>query len=195
MAKQLRVGTVLLLVVLATVSNCQLAPQFSVTNPVLSAVTTYKLNYYSSNNLTTSTSFNVNFNQSYLRIPDGINNCTIKIGLITAPSPVCNCTNRACTFRPMMASEPRSVEIEIQNVTNPMFIYQQVLNVMVYFTASVSFSFSIIIPANTYQTMSMNVNSIKQSDYGVGYTPVSYTFNISLLYISKNMQMQITIPP
>ena len=94
-----------------------------------------------------------------------------------------------------MASEPRSVEIEIQNVTNPMFIYQQVLNVMVYFTASVSFSFSIIIPANTYQTMSMNVNSIKQSDYGVGYTPVSYTFNISLLYISKNMQMQITIPP
>lgn len=43
--------------------------------------------------------------------------------------------------------------------------------------------------------MSMSINSLKQSDYGVGYTPVSYIFNISLPYISKNMQMQVTIPP
>jgi hypothetical protein len=194
MANQCSARSILLLVLVVVLCNSQLAPQFSVSNPVLSSVTSYKLNYYSSNSLTTSTSFNVNFNQSYLRIPDGINNCTIKIGSIIAPSPICNCTSRACTFRPMMTSDPRTVEIEIQNITNPTFIFQQVLNVMVYFTASVSFTFSVIIPPNTYQTMPININSIKQSDYGVGYTPVSYAFNISLSYISKNMQMLVTIP-
>jgi hypothetical protein len=42
--------------------------------------------------------------------------------------------------------------------------------------------------------MSVTVNRVTQSDYGVGYTPVTYELNFSLSYISKNMQMQVTIP-
>lgn len=185
----------LILIVLVSWSSCQLAPQFSVSNPILGSITSYKMSYYSSNNLTTSTTFNVNLNQSNLRIADGPNNCTIRIGSTTAVSPICSCTNRICTFRPMTVSDPKPVEIEISNITNPMFIFQQVISVMVYFSPTVSYNYNVIIPPNNYQTMTMHINSIKQSDYGVGYTPVSYSFNISLLYISRNMQMQITIPP
>lgn len=76
-----------------------------------------------------------------------------------------------------------------------MFLHQQIVAVLVFFNSSSQYNYNVIIPSSNYQPMSMVVNRITESDYGVGYTPVSYTFNISLYYISKNMQMQVTIPP
>jgi hypothetical protein len=104
------IGTNILIVfLLFTLTYCQIAPQFSVTNPILGTVTSYRLSYYSSNNLTNSTTFGVSFNQSNLQIPDGINNCTIRISGNVVPSPSCNCVNKICTFRPMVVSNPGSV--------------------------------------------------------------------------------------
>lgn len=71
---------------------------------------------------------------------------------------------------------------------------QQNVAVFIYFTSSISYNYSTNISSNTYVPMPMTVNKLTQSDYGVGYTPVSYTFNISLSYISKNMQMQVMLP-
>jgi hypothetical protein len=76
-----------------------------------------------------------------------------------------------------------------------MYLFPQTLYVSIYFNTSLSFNHTTIIPSSNYQPMSMIINSITQSDYGVGYTPVTYNFNISLYYISQNMQMQVTIPP
>ena len=42
--------------------------------------------------------------------------------------------------------------------------------------------------------MDIIINSFEQTDYGVGSTPVTYIFNISLHYISENFQLQIQIP-
>lgn len=80
------------------------------------------------------------------------------------------------------------------NLVNPFFIYNQTIPVNIYFSNSANLTFSSVISAINYQPMSVTINKITQSDYGVGYTPVSYTFNLSLPYISKNMQMQLSIP-
>lgn len=101
--------TFLIALLLVTLTYCQIAPQFSLTNPVLGTVTSYRLSYYSNSNLTNATVFGVSFNQSNLQIPDGINNCTIRVSGNTVSSPSCNCVNRICTFRPMVASNPGSV--------------------------------------------------------------------------------------
>lgn len=187
--------SILILFLILTLVHGQSAPQFSITNPVLGAVTTYKLSYILSNNLTPSTTFTVNFSQSYLKVPNGTNPCNIKVGATVVSSPTCTCTSLVCTFKPnYSASASLVVEIDILNITNPLFIYNQAINVSIYFSASVNYNYSIIVSSGNYQPMSMIINSLTQSDYGVGYTPVSYSFNISLNYISKNMQMQITIP-
>lgn len=81
------------------------------------------------------------------------------------------------------------------NLVNPLFIYNQIVPVNVFFGSSANFSFpSSNIPGSTYQPMPVTINKINQSDYGVGFTPATYTFNLSLPYVSKNMQMQLTIP-
>lgn len=98
----------ILLVLLAAFVFTQ-PPQFGVTNNSLAAVTSYKMSYYSTSNLTNSTTFTVNFNQSFLRIPDGNNNCTVKIGSITAQAPQCACSNRLCTFKPNYSTTVPSV--------------------------------------------------------------------------------------
>lgn len=50
------------------------------------------------------------------------------------------------------------------------------------------------ISSNNYKAMPIILNSITQSDYGVGDTPVTFTFNCSVHYIVKNMKLQVTIP-
>lgn len=98
------VSMVFVLILFVQLSSCQLIPQFSVTNPTMGAMTSYKLNYMAQNNLTTSTTFTANFNQSLLKVVDGINNCTIKLASINVLAPYCQCSNRVCTFKPMTAS-------------------------------------------------------------------------------------------
>ncbi len=42
--------------------------------------------------------------------------------------------------------------------------------------------------------MKIIVNSISQSDYGVGNTDTIYTLNLSLPYITKFPSLQVVIP-
>jgi hypothetical protein len=101
----------LIALVLIDLGLAQLAPQFAISNPVLGINTSYRMSFYSTNNLTTSTQFTVNFNQSNIRVVDGVNACNIRIGGVLVSAPQCSCINRVCTFRPMSASDPRTVEI------------------------------------------------------------------------------------
>jgi hypothetical protein len=70
----------------------------------------------------------------------------------------------------------------------------QNLNVTINFTSTTSTTYPVVIPAESYQPMPVTVNSIWQSDYGVGSISVTYELNFSLSYFSKNMQMQVAIP-
>jgi hypothetical protein len=175
--------------------GCTQQAQFSIVNSILGATTTYRLSYYATNDVTSATSFTVNFNQSYLTVPDGPNNCTIKISNVTAPTPVCTCNNLVCTFKPNIQSQSsQAVEISIGSVTNPYFIYMQNVSIGIYFSPNITLNFPVVISSDSYQSMPIIVNSVSQSDYGVGSSPVTYGFNFSLSYISKNMQMIVSIP-
>lgn len=99
------------ILMLLALACSQMVPQFSVTTNVVGSTTSYKLSYLSTNNLTSATTFNVNFNQSYIRIADGPNNCTIRLGGVAVSTPSCNCTNRVCFFRPMVSSDVKTIDI------------------------------------------------------------------------------------
>lgn len=184
------------LILLVSLSISQAPPQFSIANPVLGSTTTYKLSYISSINLNSATTFTVDFSLSFIRIPNGTNNCLIIVNGLTLSSPNCSCLSLVCTFKPNHSSGPNAVmEITIGNVNNPYFAYNQATNVHIYYSLSANYNFSVIILSSNYQPMPMIVNHVKQTDYGVGFTPATYEFNISLSYISKDMQMQVVIPP
>jgi uncharacterized iron-regulated protein len=65
---------ILSLIFLASLAMSQ-APQFLINSKTLGATATYNLSYITSNNLNSATTFTVNFNQSYIKIPNGTNNC------------------------------------------------------------------------------------------------------------------------
>ena len=45
---------------------------------------------------------------------------------------------------------------------------------------------SVTISSSVYQPMPVILNSVNQSDYGVGSQDVTYTFNISFSYIPRD---------
>lgn len=102
--------TVLFLLLIALVSP-QIAPQFDVINKTLGATTSYKMSYYSNQTFNTSTTITVAFGQSYIKIPDGTNNCTIRVNGALASLPFCNCTNRTCLFKPMTTFPIGSIDV------------------------------------------------------------------------------------
>lgn len=78
---------------------------------------------------------------------------------------------------------------------NPYYQTSEYIPVSIYFSPSVATeNYTVTISYLIYKPMAITLNNFSQSEYGVGSTPVSYIFNISLSYISKNFQMQITIP-
>jgi hypothetical protein len=192
----LKILTILLaLLFLTTISKCQSAPLFTVVNATLGASTTYKIQFNSFNAYTTATTFTIVFNQSYIRPIDGNNNCLVTIGSTPAPVPQCNCTNRVCTVKPMVIQPAQPIYIELNHVNNPLFVFPQNVTVNIYFTPTLSNNYTVVIPSTQYSPMPIIINNLTQSDYGVGYTPVTYTLNVSLFYISKNTQLQVVIPP
>lgn len=50
------------------------------------------------------------------------------------------------------------------------------------------------IPASYYTPLSITLNSMNQSNYGVGNTGVTYTFNLSLPMTPNNPQLAVTFP-
>ncbi len=54
---------------------------------------------------------------------------------------------------------------------------------------------NVVIPADSYTPLSVQINSLAQSEYGVGDRDVSYFFNLSLPLIPQNPELQITVPP
>jgi hypothetical protein len=138
---------ILLTILLITFGLAQYYPQFAFPNNTLGALTNYKMSMVSGNNLTNSTTFIVNFTQSYLNVSN-VTTCSIKVGNNIVQKPTCNCSSLVCTFKPNYEA-PASVvvEIDIQNVTNPYFLSNQNLNVTINFNSTTSSSYPVVIPA------------------------------------------------
>jgi hypothetical protein len=153
------------------------------------------MSYYSNNSIDNFTTFTVNFSQSYIQVFNDTS-CAIVVGNVSAVSPYCSCSGSVCTFKPnVIANASKPISIIIKNIRNPFFIAPQILNITITFSTYIEKHPVVTIPPNNYVPMPIIVNSVSQSDDGVGSTPVTYTLNISLLYISQNMQMQVLIPP
>lgn len=65
---------------------------------------------------------------------------------------------------------------------------------LVYFNASYSESLSWVIDSSYYTPLSIVVNSMTQSNYGVGNTNVIYVFNLTLPMTPENPQLAVTFP-
>ena len=169
-------------------------------NATLGASTPYILNYFSSKQIKSTTKFTVDFSSSNIDVTPGNIACEIKLNNVAVPSPICNCSKSAGVKKcDMMANQSATyntkVEINFGGLTNPFYLSTEYLPVSIYFSPSIqSESYTVTVLNMFYQPMPITVNSFSQSEYGVGSTPVSYTFNLSLHYISENFQMQIQIP-
>ena len=93
------------------------------------------------------------------------------------------------------ASYNTKVEIKFGNLKNPHFTAAQDLAIKIHFGGSVSDeNYNVTISRNIYEPMPVTINSFTQSDHGVGTTDVTYTFNLSMAFIPKNPELQITVP-
>jgi hypothetical protein len=77
---------------------------------------------------------------------------------------------------------------------NPRFTAAQRIVVMIYFGVNSNETQTVSISASAYLPMPVTVNSITQSDFGVGSQDVTYTMNVSFGYIPRDPEISIEIP-
>lgn len=61
----------------------------------------------------------------------------------------------------------------------------------VFFAANSNETQTVSLSSSIYMPMPVTVNSVTQSDYGVGSNEVTYTFNVSFSYIPTNPEISI----
>jgi hypothetical protein len=144
--KKIQVGILGIILLISFVFAQPAPPQFIMGNNTLGALTDYKMSYYSnSSDLTSNTLFTLNFTQSYVSVSN-VTSCIIKVGGSTVQKPICNCNLLICKFQPNINSSSSVIEIDILNVTNPYFMYNQNINVTTYFNASTNYNYIVTIP-------------------------------------------------
>lgn len=70
----------------------------------------------------------------------------------------------------------------------------QPMTTRVTFNASYQENLSWTIPGSYYTPLPIVLNSMSQSNYGVGNTGVTYTFNLSLPMTPSNPQLAVNFP-
>lgn len=185
----------LLIAFLLVAALSQSVPQITPVNSTLGATTPYTVNYYSFKNLVASTTFfRVDFSGSRIQVPEGIiTACSVRYNSVPVEAPSCSCASKVCTFKPNKSGVMNTkVEIEFAGAVNPYYLSNQNLPVRVEFSPLVTAeTYNIVIPFSAFSPMRIAINSLNQSDYGVGTYPVTYVINVTLPYISVNPQLQI----
>lgn len=188
---------VLLIMAVISIALSQATGSLQVTPnaPVLFASSNYTVNYYTIYALPASASFQLNFSQTYITIP----NATLNISAIVQTVPVSgatgSCASNVCTLKlnnPVPASSTMSFTMGM--FQNPYFLMNQTISAKVTFNASYSENLTWTIAQSYYTPMAITLNSISQSNYGVGNPNVIYTFNLSLPMTPPNPQLTLTFP-
>jgi hypothetical protein len=185
-------------ILLAFIGSIQASiPTISPDNNVLNTNTNYIMSYYNFRPFQASSFFQIDFSQTDIAITDGrlnvnatFNNTAVNQSVIQA-----NCTNRVCVIRLGTSFvENNNIIMSFGQFRNPRFTAAQRIVVMIYFGVNSNETQTVSISASAYLPMPVTVNSITQSDFGVGSQDVTYTMNVSFGYIPRDPEISIEIP-
>lgn len=197
MSHQATIKLVLLVLAFAALAVAQTGSlQVLPSNGTLFAQSNYQVTYYTVRNLPATGTFLVDFTNTYITVPNATLNVSATVGSIAVNGATGNCSNQYCTLRLNSAVAAfNNIYFSIGLLTNPYFSMNQTITTQVTFNSSYQESLSWTISASYYTPQPIVLNSMSQSNYGVGNTGVTYTFNLTLPMTSSNPQLAVGFPP
>lgn len=123
-------------------------------DPTLFASTSYTVNFYTFNNMNTTSAIILNFTATYITVPNGALNVTATINgtaVSGGTPPSANCTNSICTLkmnRAISAGQGTTIIFLIGNLVNPFFQRSQSITANITFNSSYFETPSWVIPQN-----------------------------------------------
>lgn len=185
----------LLVVLIATAASQMGSLQVIPLTSTLSSSANYQVSYYTVHALPSSAYFLMDLSQTYISVPNSTLNVTATVQNSPVSGATATCSASKCTLKLNNAVTAfKNLTITIGSLTNPYFLRSQQTSALVYFNASYSESLSWNIDSSYYSPLSIVVNSMTQSNYGVGNTNVTYTFNLTLPMTPENPQLAVTFP-
>jgi hypothetical protein len=162
---------------------------------VLSSSSNYTLTYYTFYNLPSGATFLLDFSSTYITVPSATINSSATIQSTPSASSTANCSSSKCTLMLNQAvTAYSSVVFTFGALTNPYFLMNQTIMVTVTFNASYKENLNSTISGTQYTPLTVVLNNMVQSNYGVGNTEVTYTFNLTLPMTPKDPQLAVTLP-
>ena len=189
------VKALLLIALVVLTSASQGSLQLTPITKDLFTPSAYTLSYYTVFPMPSNAHFVLDLSSTYIQVPDSALNVTASINNSPVTGATVICISMKCTIRPnnaMVAYD--TLKINFGQLTNPYFLYKQPTSTQVVFNNSYTEHLFWDIPASTYTPLSITSNSMTQSNYGVGNTDVTYTFNLSLPMTPSNPQLSFTVP-
>jgi hypothetical protein len=161
----------------------------------LSSSSNYTLTYYTFYNLPSGATFLLDFSSTYITVPSATINSSATIQSTPSASSTANCSSSKCTLMLNQAvTAYSSVVFTFGALTNPYFLMNQTIMVTVTFNASYKENLNSTISGTQYTPLTVVLNNMVQSNYGVGNTEVTYTFNLTLPMTPKDPQLAVTLP-
>lgn len=164
-------------------------------NPVLFASSSYQVTYYTIKTMPSAATFLLDFTNTYIIVPNATLNVTANIGSSPVNGASGSCAGSKCTLRlNNQVSANSNLSFIIGNLQNPYFLSNQTITTTITFNSSYNENIIWTISNSYYTPMAITLNSMSQSNYGVGNQDVTYTFNLSLPMTPANPQLTITFP-
>ena len=164
-------------------------------NPSLFANSSYQVSYYTFKMLPSTATFLLDFTPTYIVVPNSALNVTASVGNSAVSGATGTCSASRCTLKlNNQVAANSNLSFVIGSLQNPYFLMNQTINTVITFNSSYSENLIWSISASYYTPMSITLNSMSQSNYGVGNQDVTYTFNLSLPMTPVNPQLTITFP-
>jgi hypothetical protein len=187
----------LLLILLVATSYAQTGSiQVTPITSTLWTQSSYLVSYFTTANLPSTSTFALNFTNTYIMLPSGTLNTTATVNGAAVSGANATCSASICTLRlNRNVAGGSTIRFTIGSFTNPYFMRAQPITAIVTFNATYSETPSWSIPADMYSPMAITSNSLTQSDYGVGNTNVNYIFNFSVPMSPSTVQLSLTMPP
>ena len=171
MDKKLFIFIYLLTLVLSQTGSLQVIPVTS----TLSTNSDYRVTYYTVRTLPASATFLLDFTSTYITVPDSALNASATVQNVAVTGATASCSSNKCLLNlNNEVSIYNNLTITIGSLLNPYFLNAQTINTKVTFNSSYSEDLTWNIDDSHYTPMEITLNSMNQSNYGVG-NPVSYT--------------------
>jgi hypothetical protein len=140
--------------------------------------------------------FRMDFSQTWITVPEGNITATAQVNSIYVDSSKISafCASKVCTVKVGAVPSFSNLKITFGQLTNPRYTANQTISTLIYFAPNINSTHSVIVSSTNYQPMPIIVNSLSQSDQGVGTNDVTYVFNVSFSYVPKNPEINIEIP-